>query len=190
MKNPPPKRFFRRRKNLMLLGGAVLLLAAGGLAFRRASGPSVPTVEARLGDFVDYVSVRGSIKAVRSIQLTAPSSVGGDLQIIKLARTGTRVKKGDVVVQFDTTALQRTLEQKQSELKSADAEIEHTRAEGRLTQEQQATDLLQGRFDVDRAKLDTSKQEILSEIDGAEARLKLPDAEQKFKELQQKETSN
>ncbi|HEV2962684.1 MAG TPA: efflux RND transporter periplasmic adaptor subunit [Candidatus Angelobacter sp.] len=190
MKNLLPVRFFRKRKNLMLLGGAVLVLAACGLAFRRASLPSIPTAEARLGDFVDYISVRGSIKAVRSIQLTAPSAIGGDLQIIKLAPTGTLVKKGDVVVQFDTTTLQHTLEQKQSELKSADAEIEHTRAEGRLTQEQQATDLLQGRFDVDRAKLDASKQEILSEIEGAETQLKLADAEQKLKELQQRETSS
>jgi RND family efflux transporter MFP subunit len=93
-------------------------------------------------------------------------------------------------VQFDTTTLQHTLEQKQSELKSAEADIEHSRAEARLGQEQQATDLLQGRYDVDRAKLDTSKQEILSEIDGAETRLKLADAEQKFKELQQKDTSS
>jgi HlyD family secretion protein len=181
-------RFFRKRKSLIALGAAAMVLAFLGLAFRRASAPSIPTTEVRLGDFVDYISVRGTIQAVRSIQLTAPS-VGGDLQVIKLMPTGSVVKKGDVVVQFDPTTLKRTLEQKQSELKSADAEIEHTRAEGRLTQEQQATDLLQGHFDVDRAKLDASKQEILSEIEGAETRLKLADAEQKLKELQQKESS-
>ena len=174
----------------MLLVTAVIVLAVCGLAFRGVSKPSMATTEARKGDFVDYISVRGSIKAIRSLQLNAPSSVGGDLQIIKLVRTGTIVKNGDVLVQFDTANLQRTLEQKQSELKSAEAEIEHTRAEGRLTQEQQATDLLQGLFDVDRAKLDTSKQEILSEIEGAETRLKLADAEQKLKELQQKEISS
>lgn len=190
MRNLLPMRFFHRRRNVVLLAAAVMALGVCVLAFRRVSIPSIPTAEVRTGDFVDYISIRGSIKAIRSIQLNAPSSVGGDLQIIKLVRTGTMVKKGDVVVQFDAATLQRTLEQKQSELKSAEAEIEHTRAEGRLTQEQQATDLLQGRFDVDRAKLDTSKQEILSEIDGAETRLKLADAEQKLKELQQKETSS
>lgn len=188
MKNLSPIRFVRKRKSLIAVAAAALVLAVCGLAFRRASAPSIPTTEARLGDFVDYVSVRGTIQAVRSIQLTAPS-VGTDLQIIKLVPTGSVVKKGDVVAQFDPSTLKRTLEQKQSELRSADAEIEHTRAEGRLTQEQQATDLLQGRFDVDRAKLDASKQEILSEIDGAENRLKVADAEQKLKELQQKETS-
>ncbi len=190
MRNVSSMRFFRRRRNIALLVTAVMVLAVCGLAFRRVSVPSIPLAEARRGDFVDYISVRGSIKAIRSIQLNAPSSAGSDLQIIKLVPTGTIVKKGDVVVEFDATTLKHSLEQKQSELRSAEAEIEHTRAEGRLTQEQQATDLLQGRFDVDRARLDTSKQEILSEIDGAETRLKLADAEQKLKELQQKETSS
>src|SRR6185369_10520782 len=71
----------------------------------------------------------------------------------------------------------------------AEADIEHSRAESRLTREQQATDVLQGRYDVDRAKLDTSQQEILSEIEGAKTRLKLTDAEQKYKELEQKDKS-
>jgi RND family efflux transporter MFP subunit len=137
---------------------------------------------------VDYVQIRGEIKALNSVQLTAPS-IAGDLQITKLVPNGTMVKAGDVVVQFDASTLQRTLEQKQSELKSAEADIERSRAENRLLQEQQATDVLQGRYDVDRAKLDTSRQEILSEIDGAKTRLKLTDAEQKYKELQQKDKS-
>ncbi len=192
MKNLPSTRFFVQRKSVIAIfvTAAALVLAVGGLAFHRAKAPSIPTAEAKLGEFVDYISVRGSVKALRSIQLNAPTSVGGDLQLVKLVPTGTMVKHGDVVVQFDTTTLQHTLEQKQSELKSAEADIEHSRAEARLSQEQQATDLLQGRYDVDRAKLDTSKQEILSEIEGAETRLKLDDAEQKFKELQQKDTSS
>jgi multidrug resistance efflux pump len=122
------------------------------------------------------------------VQLTAPS-IAGDLQIVKLTPTGTQVKAGDVVVQFDTSVLQRTLDQQRSVLKSAEADIEHSRAENRLTLEQHATDVLQGRYDVDRAKLDTSQQEILSEIDGAKTRLKLTDAQQKFKELEQKDRS-
>jgi HlyD family secretion protein len=189
MKNFSPPQFFSRHKRVVLLTVAITVLAVCGLAFRRSAVPSIPTAEVKLGEFVDYISVRGDIKALHSIQLTAPSFVGGDLQVVKLVPTGTLVKKGDIVVQFDTTNLQRTLEQKQSELKSAEADIEHSRAEARLGQEQQATDLLQGRYDVERAKLDTSKQEILSEIEGAETRLKLADAEQKFKELQQKDVS-
>ena len=189
MKNFFQQRIFRGRKGLTaIVLGAVIVLMIGGLAMRRASTSSVPTAQVKRGEFVEYIQVRGNIKALHSIQLAAPS-IAGDLQIVKLLPTGTIVKKGDIVVQFDVTTLQRTLEQRQSELKSADADIDRVRADSRLAQEQQATDLLQGRYDVDRAKLDTSKNEILSEIDGAETRLKLADAEQKFKELQTKDTS-
>jgi RND family efflux transporter MFP subunit len=174
-----------------ILAGATALVLVGGagrVMIERRAAPRIPTAEVRRGEFVEYVSVRGNVKALRSIQLAAPS-IAGDLQIVKLVPMGTMVKKGDVVVQFDTTTLQATLDQKRSDLKSSDADIDHSRAEARLSKEQQATDLLQARYDVDRAKLDTSKQEILSEIDGAETRLKLTDAEQKYKELQQKDVS-
>jgi HlyD family secretion protein len=189
MKDLALVRFFLRRKGMATLAAAgFLMVAIGAVALHRTAAPRVPTADVKRGEFVDYVQIRGEIKALRSVQLTAPS-IAGDLQIVKLVPTGTLVKAGDVVVQFDTSTLANTLAQKQSELKSADADIEHSRAENRLTQEQQATDVLQGRYDVDRAKLDTSQQEILSEIDGAKTRLKLTDAEQKFKELQQKDKS-
>ena len=180
--------FFRSRKGMLAAGAVILVVAGGGVASRKTTSPTVRTAQVRRGEFVNYVPVRGNIKALRSIQIAAPS-IAGDLQIVKLAPTGTMVKKGDLIVQFDATTLQATLDQRRSELKSAEADIDHSRAEARLSKEQQSTDLLQARYDVDRAKLDTSKQEILSEIDGAETRLKLTDAEQKFKELQLKNDS-
>jgi HlyD family secretion protein len=189
MRNAAIVRFFLHHKVLAVLAASGFLLGGlGAVALHRTAAPSVPLAEVKRGEFVDYVQIRGEIKALHSVQLTAPS-IAGDLQIVKLVPTGTMVKAGDVVVQFDASNLQRTLEQKQSELKSAEADIEHSRAENRLTQEQQSTDVLQGRYDVDRAKLDTSQQEILSEIEGAKTRLKLTDAEQRFKELQQKDKS-
>jgi RND family efflux transporter MFP subunit len=189
MKDRALIRFLVRHRGVAVLAIAgFLIITIGAVALHRSAAPRVPTAEVKQGEFVDYVQIRGEIKALNSVQLTAPSSAG-DLQIVKLAPTGTMVKAGDVVVQFDTSTVQNTLEQKRSELKSAEADIEHSRAENRLTQEQQATDVLQGRYDVDRAQLDTSQQEILSEIDGAKNKLKLSDAEQKFKELKQKDKS-
>lgn len=181
--------FFRSSKGMLAVTAAVLLVGGGTLAFRRNNAPNVPTAQVKRSEFVDYITVRGNVKAQHSIQIAAPS-IAGDLQIVKLVPMGTMVKKGDVIVQFDTTTLQATLDQRRSELKSAGADIDHSRAEARLSKEQQATDLLQARYNVDRAKLDTSKQEILSEIDGAETRLKLHDAEQKYRELQQKDISS
>ena len=124
--------FFKRPKGLVAIAGVILLIAAVGLAFRRATPPNVPTAEVQRGEFVNNIPVRGSVKALHSIQITAPS-IAGDLQIVKLAPMGSMVKKGDVVVQFDTTILQATLDQRMSELKSAEADIDHSKAEARLS---------------------------------------------------------
>ena len=55
--------------------------------------------------------------------ITAPAEVG-DLQIIKIASDGTRVKQGDVVVEFDKTKTVQDLAQFRSTLKSSQAEID------------------------------------------------------------------
>src|SRR5438034_9910136 len=119
----------------------VLLLGTGGFFAVRAvsaKSTSVPTAVVKRGDFVEYLQIRGEIKARYSKILTAPSG-SGDLQIVKLTHTGTQVKKDEVILQFDPTNLQRTLEQKQTDLKSADAEIQQQRAEGHMTEEQNLT---------------------------------------------------
>lgn len=188
MNFPGTVSWLRKRKLLLGLGVLVLVGVIAALGFRRSTAPLVPAAEVQTGEFVDYVQVRGEIKAQQSIQLIAPS-YAGDLQIVKLVPTGTFVKKNDVVVRFDATNLANTLEQQKSQLKSAEADIERSRAAAHLVEEQQATDLLQARYDVQREELDTRKQEIVSEIEGKETRLKLEDAQQKLKELQQKDTS-
>ena len=75
-------------------------------------------------------------------------------------------------------------------MKQAEAEIAQERAKARLLDEQDRTDLLKARYDVERAKLDVSQQEILSPIDGAEKKLALADAEQKLHEEEAKQKSD
>src|SRR5437879_9448552 len=157
------KRLLNKR-GITVVAIVAALVAGGSFAARsvNAKTNAIPTAEVRRGEFVDYLKIRGEIKARYSKVLTAASG-SGDLQIIKLAHTGTQVKKDDVIIQFDTTALQRTLEQKQTDLKSAEAEIQRQRAEGHMTEEQNLTDSLSAKYNVQRAKLDTGKQEIPSE---------------------------
>ena len=54
------------------------------------------------------------------------------------------------------------------------------------TEEQDQTDLLKARYDVERAKLEVSKQEIVSAIEGEEAKAKLADAEQSLRQAEAK----
>src|SRR5215469_1643005 len=150
-----------------------------------AVSSGVPTAEVKRGEFVEYLSIRGEIKARQSKTLTAPSAAG-DLQIVKLAKTGQPVKTGDVVVLFDPTTLQRTLEQKRTDLASAEAEIRQQEAQEHMTQEQDLTDSLAAKYAVESARLDASKAEILSEVDGEKNKLTLASSQEKLRAAQAK----
>jgi HlyD family secretion protein len=147
--------------------------------------PTIPTLVVTRGDFVDSLQFRGEVKALKQVTIVTPADAG-DLQILKIAADGTPVKQGDVVVEFDTTKTEQDLAQYKSTLKSAQAEIDQVRAQARLTGEEDLTAVMKARYDVEAAKLDASKQEVVSKIEGAEAKLKLADVEQKLHELEEK----
>ncbi len=178
------KQLWIRRKVVVavvvLLGGGVL----GAVRYSNRS-PAIPTFEVMRGEFVDSVQFRGEVKAMKSVTISAPAEAG-DLQILKIVADGTQVKQGDVVVEFDKTKTEQDLAQYRSTLKSAQAEIEQARAQARLGDEEDLTAVMKAQFDVESAKLDASKQEIVSKIEGAEANLKVADAEQKLHEVQEK----
>ncbi len=187
------KRFHQlsiRSKSLVI--AAILLACSGVLLGAVRFGkrePNVPTVEIKRGEFLDSIQFRGEVKALKSVTISAPAEAG-DLQILKVSPEGTVVKPGDVVVEFDKTKTEQDLAQFRSALKSAEAEIGQAKAQARLAEEQDKTTVLKARYDVEGAKLEAGKQEIVSRIEGEEAKLKLADSEQKLKEAQAKEISD
>lgn len=166
---------------IVLLGSGAVL---GAVRYTNRS-PAVPIFEVKRGELIDSVQLRGEIKALKSVTITAPAEVG-DLQIIKLAPDGTQVKQGDVVVEFDKTKTVQDLAQFRSALKSSQAEIDQAHAKARLTEEDDLTEVMKARYEVEKARLDASKEEIVSRIDGAESKLKLADTQQKLLELEAK----
>lgn len=184
------KRIWNQHRGLVIALGLLVLagVVLGAIRSSRAV-PQIPTAIAQRGEFIETVQFRGHVIAEKSVMIKAPS-VTGDIQIVKLARTGTAVKKGDVVAQFDTSKLVDTLNTRRSDMKQADAAIEQELAKGRLLEEQDRTDLLKAQYDVERAKLDVSQQEILSQIEGAEKKLALADAEQNLREVETKQKSD
>ncbi len=177
---------WRTRRGGLLFVAAVLVITGTLVAARMVrSTPAVPVVEVTTGEFVDHLQLRGNLKALKSVVLTAPSSAG-ELQIIKLSKNGTMARKGDDIAQFDTNNLELRLLQQRTELRQAESEIERVRAQGRMQEEQTRTELLQARFNLQRATLEASKQEILSQIEGEKAKLDVATAAQKVKEIEKK----
>src|SRR5439155_8832289 len=149
--------------------------SAASVAVRRGGG-TLPTAAVTRGTFDDYLTLRGDIRPVRSIVLTAPAS-GSDLQIIDLVKGGTAVQRGDVVVRFDASAQERTLDQKRSELKQADADVEKAEAEERRRRQTAQADVAQARSELVRARLDLAKTEISSRIDAEKLKVAVTVAE-------------
>ncbi len=178
-------RWIRQKK--YWVAAAIVIVAAtvfGTIRLAR-SAPKFPMAVVQQKEFVDYVEVRGAVKALKSTVVTAPAG-SGDLQILNIVTDGVKVKKGAVIVEFDATTVKHNLAINQSALKSADAAVQQSRAASRLKEEQDLTDVMKARFDVETARMETKKQEIISAIEGAEAKLKLADTEQKLTEVEAK----
>jgi HlyD family secretion protein len=172
-----------KRPTVLIAGTAIVAV----LVFLRVGSSAgadanVETAEVVIGDFVDSLTFRGDIKATRSALVSAPSGAG-ELQIIKLARPSVPVSRGDIVVQFDGTQVLRTLQEKRTALRQAEAEIEKARAQGKIDQEATRTEQMKGQYDVERAKLDVGTREVVSTYDAAKAELSLSDAQQRVKEV-------
>ena len=139
-------------------------------------------MEVKLGDFVDYIELRGEIAVRTSTVIAAPYNTG-DLQILKLARNGSQIQKGDVVVEFDPSTLQRTADQSRAMLKQVEAEIARASAQQRLTEEQIKTEVMTAQFQRDRARLDASTRDVVPAIENEKNVLALAKAEHKLREL-------
>ena len=176
----------KRHRTMVVV--AVLLVSSvaifGLVRFSRRPS-TIPSFDVKRGEFVDTVQLRGEVKAMRSVTVSAPAEAG-ELQILKIATSGADVKKGDLIVEFDKSKTEQDTAQDQSALKSAQAAIEQVRAASRLTEEEDITAVTKAQYDVEVAKLDASKQEIVSKIEGAEANLKVASAQQKLHEVEEK----
>lgn len=181
----------KSRKAITWAVVAVVLCAVVGVvaAVRRVSpataSTDVPTGRVKRGDLDMKVLVIGELKASHSEMLTAPPIGGGALQITHLMHTGSVVKKGDLVIEFDPSEQHYKLEQNRSELLQAEQEITKAKADAAVVAAQDKVALLKARFDVRRAELDVQRNELVSTIDARKNQLALEGAQRVLAELEQ-----
>ena len=166
---------------VVVLGG----LAAGGYyglrqARRVQAAADLPLAPVRKGDFAEIVRCRGEIAARRSVQLSAPKNIP-DLKIVWRAEPGSHIHAGDVVVRFDASGAKRQLDEQTAALKQSKASLAQALAQARMTSEQDKLDLATAHYDVDRAKLEASKQAIVSVLQGESSKVDLATAESKLR---------
>jgi HlyD family secretion protein/macrolide-specific efflux system membrane fusion protein len=140
-------------------------------------------------DFVRIVRVTGTTEATRSVLITAPqlagSERGGELVITKLARPGSAVRKGDVLVEFDRQQQDTFAFEKRAEYLDLVEQIAKTRAEQDAGRVKDESELEQAVNSVTHLELEVLKNEMLSRIQAQENEQKLEAARAKLKALRE-----
>src|SRR5882762_8303978 len=166
-----------------------LALAGGGFSCRQttvlATDSEIPTAIVKEVDLQLKVFTTGVLRTAQSRGLTAPPIAGGTLQIVTLARSGARVQKGDVVLEFDPSQQEYNLGQNRSDLLQAEQEIVKAKADADVQTAEDRTALLKAKYAVRRAELEVSKNELLSPIDAQKNLLGLDEAKRALTQLEQ-----
>lgn len=167
---PRPRRWGRLAARSGALAIVVALLAWGGWrAYRAWSGAAVagvPVARVRRGDVTMTVYAQGSLQGGNTEMLTAPMVAGGDLSITALSPSGSLVKPGQVVVQFDTSTQEYNLKQAEDAVAIAEQNVIEAEATTAATEEENRLALIQAKDAVSRAALQVRENPILAAIDG------------------------
>jgi HlyD family secretion protein len=180
-----------RRAIAWAVAGVVCCAVIGVVAAVRRASPSatvaddIVTGRVKRGDLEMKVHATAELRAVHTTMLTAPTIGGGALQITHLLHSGTVVKKGDLVMEFDPSEQHYKLEQNRSELLQAEQEIAKTQADAAVTAAEDKVAMLKARYDVRRAELEVQKNELVSTIDAKKNQLALEQAQRVLAELEQ-----
>jgi multidrug efflux pump subunit AcrA (membrane-fusion protein) len=165
-----------------LAGGAAA--APGAWKQLGAEHPTTPTARVARGDVTTDVYARGELRAPTTMMLTTPST-GGQMRILALKPTGAIVKAGDVVIALDPSQEQYRLDEQQSQLAEAEAEIAQVNANAAAQRARDRADLLIAQFNLQKAELDVSGNELLSAIEARKRVLTLEEARRRLTQLQE-----
>jgi HlyD family secretion protein len=165
--------------------GAAIVVAVPRLPDR---GKQIPTTKLIKGTLQASVHATGDLRAGRTVSLAAPS-VGGMLRIVHMLTTGSAVKAGDVVVEFDPADQQFALAQAKSEVAEAEQEITKMKADAASQAAQDDVALLTARFAVRRAELDAAANELIAAIEAQKNVLTLEESKRALAQIEEDVTS-
>ena len=170
-------------------------------------GPVLNTAKAERRDFVHKLRIHGIVEAVQAYTVTAPRLAGsgptggtggggggggfgggggggsGPLVITTLIRSGTLVKKGDLLVEFDRQGQIKASLDRRAEFLDFEQQIAKKQADHQAARAKDESELKQAENAVEKASLDMRKNEIVSKIDAEKNRQYLEEAKANHKQL-------
>lgn len=166
----------KKQRWLMMGGGALLLLIFIILVMPKSI--NIATAEVQRGEFIIDLILRGEVDAVNSTNISVPRMRRRmSLQIVDMAEEGTVVKKGDFLLQLDTSEAEQRVEENQDELANAEAQLESEKAMIASNMAQLESQLESEGYSYEQAELSLKMMQFEAEAKKQEYELNMKKAE-------------
>jgi HlyD family secretion protein len=132
--------------------------------------------------------LKGTTEAVQARAILAPLLAGQSvptLTIIHLTPAGTRVKKGDPLVEFDRQAQMRDFVDKQADYQKLVDQVAEERAKENAARAKDETELKAAEDNLRKTELEIQKAEIVSRIDAEKNQENLDEAKATYDQLRE-----
>jgi len=193
MQVPLPEAFYSRMRRrtlrfvLWAIPVALLLIFASHLEKGIVAAADARTAVIKRGDFLRTIRITGSTEAVRAYVVQAPRLAGGGsrMMLVRVAHAGIRVHKDDVLAEFDQQDQLRQFRDSQAEYLGFLDKIKKQQADNAIDLAKDQTALQAAEDDYQKAKLEMTKNEVVSRIDADRNRLTLEQDEATWKQLRE-----
>lgn len=171
------------------LAGAVVLSATLYIArrtFAHGSEQHGRVAVVQIG--ASIVRLTGKTEAVQTRAILAPILAGqqvGTLTVVRLIPSGSRVKKGDILAEFDRSAQLRDYIDKKAQADDQNGKVLEALAAEEAAKTKDETDIEQAQTALTKAELEMQKVELLSRIDAEKAREDLDEARATLAQLKE-----
>jgi HlyD family secretion protein len=184
---PPSRKKWRIVAAVVLGVAAIAYLLWPATAKKPSVQTTVRTAKVAVGSFERVLRLTGNTAARNFASITAPMMRGPDsgrnLVLIKLAAAGSIVKKGDLVADIDAQPLRDHVDDLDSDVRQANADVKKRKAEQSIELENLKQTLRTAQATWDKAKLDSNAAEIRTAIDKELLQLGVDEAEAQYNEL-------
>jgi len=164
---------------------SLVFVAGCTLANAGPEGRPAPTAPppARVGR---ELRLTGVVEAIHSSKITVPQIIGqgGRLTLTQLISNGSRVKKGDVIAQFDQAQQLEAAFTAAGKFEDLGHQVEQKITQNRADAEKRRADLTQAQADLRKAQLEVEKGPVLSDIDRLKNEVRAELARQHVESLQ------
>jgi HlyD family secretion protein len=184
---PPPHRY--RTGILLLIAAMVLVIIAVAAVILRSRTPArVSRTGSMAPDSAQVLRLKGTTEAVESRAILAPLLQGQQiptLTIVHMLPAGTRVKRGDLLVEFDRQAQMRDFVDKKADYEKLVDQVSEEQAKENAARAKDETELKQAEDSLRKAELEAQKAEIVSRIDAEKNQETLEEAKATYDQLRE-----